>query len=146
MTAPHKTTLPTIAGILIIISASILLAINLITVSLVLLDPGVYTSHILIFATFLARIAIILCIGVVGLVGGIMSLMRRQFVLALICTSFILLTGINAVTADIGMLGDDYDNFDNFLASLMILVGDAAVFVFSFVSIVLLSKSRNEFS
>lgn len=142
----QRTALPVIAGIFTIISASILLAISLIGLSLLLLYPTQYISYMPIFANQLMHIAIILCIGVIGLVGGIMSLMRSQFVLGLIGTSFMLLTGINAVAGNITLLGYQFDSFDNLLSSLMIFLGNGTVFVFSLLSIIFLSKSKNEFS
>jgi len=128
---PQKTTLPAIAGIFTITSASILLAVSLIGLSLLLLNPTQYISYIPILANQLMHIAIILCIGVIGLVGGIMSLMRSQFVLALIGASFMLLTGINAVAGNITLLGYQYDSFDSLLSSLMIFLGNGTVFVLS---------------
>ena len=143
---PQKTTLPAIAGIFTITSASILLAVSLIGLSLLLLNPTQYISYIPILANQLMHIAIILCIGVIGLVGGIMSLMRSQFVLALIGASFMLLTGINAVAGNITLLGYQYDSFDSLLSSLMIFLGNGTVFVLSLLSVIFLSKSKNEFS
>jgi len=146
MTNQQRTALPVIAGIFTIISASILLAVSLIGLSLLLLYPPQFVSYMTILANQLMHIAIILCIAVIGLVGGILSLMRSKFVLPLIGTSFMLLTGINAVAGNIALMGYQYDSFENLLSSLMIFLGNGTVFVLSLLGIVFLSKSKNEFS
>jgi hypothetical protein len=83
---------PTVAGVLIIVSAAINIVFSLIVFSDVslrdfghLYDPVVMriTSYVIALSTVLT-----------GLVGGVMSLMRRQYSLVVVGTSLLLLTAV----------------------------------------------------
>ncbi len=135
MSVPQKTIFAVVAGILIIISASILIAIQLNFIVEDVLSQPIYFQ----FFAFLTSLSV----AVIALIGGIMSIARRMFVFALIGTSFILLDSFNGFAP--------YGIVEIFRGSLLIypytlfFAGYIAAFIFSLLGIVLLAKSRNEF-
>lgn len=141
MSTPNKTKLPLLAGCLTIIAAS----------------PGIFIGGAFInfwldivqhhysvdFKPETTIFMIYALVAVIGLVGGIMSLRRRMFVLSLVGASFVLLSSFNVSILTVQFIMGNFHLLEYYL---LLLCGLLTALILSLVSIILLAKSKSEFS
>jgi len=141
MAVKPQTSYPIFAGVFTIVSASILIVL---AVYLMFLRFGFpYPNQTAFLMYYLASDAVNLATDAIGLVGGIMLLMRRHYILAVVGVTVVLLHSISYAQYAVFQLVVSQSL--DFVAILYFL-GCAAALALSISAAVFTVKSKTEFS
>ncbi len=144
MSDTQKTSLPILAGSFGVAPASILIAVPLYLIVKILLSTDfIQTEDIAVVWTIVYVYIVMVASGVFGLVGAIQSLRRRAFVFALIGMLLVVLASLYGSVQLIGFLALAR-NANPTSGAFIVL--DLASLALSLSSVILLVKSRSEFS
>jgi len=148
MIAQQRTSALLIAGIFVIISACILTGLTLVTSYYQLLSlPGGRAYYFYFLTLNLSYIAADLLVATVALIGGIMSMLRRNFALAVVGAAFVLADSILRVpgyTAQLFFFTTG--EIIGLLYMALFALGAAIALILSLLGVLLIAKSRAEFS
>jgi len=145
MGVPQRTSLPVVAGVLAVASACALLVLNLVGFLEMMVSRLGWMSAFVLASTAIHYV-VALGAATVGLVGGIMALLRRNCVLAVVGTSFIVFMAFSGLAGDLsGMLNYWYYGGSDFSLIILVLMIEATIFILSLLSLIFIAKSKTEF-
>ena len=134
----------TYAGVLVIISSCILIALTSVSV-LSSLQFLMQLRYAFIVTQVLSS-GMSIAVEIIGLVGGIMSLVRRNFVFAVVGASFILLYSVAMLESSISVLLLKSEGAESSYPGIVVLLFSVAAFFLSLLAVVYIAKAKAEFS
>lgn len=147
MTAQQRTNAPVIGGIFIAVSGCILIAFTLAAAYYALLPAVYFTSYAIVLTVTLSRYMAGFLLATVAIVGGILSMLRRNYVLAFVGAAFVLAFSIDNLSGNFGQLlfvpAEDWPRLTSWLFILLI---EMVALALSLLGLILIAKSRAEFS
>lgn len=146
MGGPQRTSFPTIAGFLIFVSACLFIAFGSFNVlSLLAIHPPI---SYYILASGLSSSVLVIVAGVLALIGGIMSMRRRNLILPTVGAAFILILSLNDLpNFFIAILSSSTSVLTPFyLSFLLSFLLHVITMILSLLSLILIGISKSEFS
>jgi hypothetical protein len=135
-----RTEYHTYAGVFAIIASCILIALTAVYVFLSQSDP--YYDH---FPIYVMGVVINFAVNTVGLMSGTLSLLRRNFIIAVVGVSFTLLDSFWELERIAGLLWYSLMGYHSNYPITAILLFSIVATVLSFLAVVCLAKAKAEF-
>lgn len=144
MTAPQRTNVPIIAGIFVLISACLIAGLTLIDGYITLIH-GLGRAYFSYFT--LPHIAADLMLVTVALVGGVTSILRKEFALTIVGAAFVFAISILTVPGYFAqVIFATTGDFVFLLSATPFLLVAAIALILSFFGLILIAQSRAEFT